>query len=150
MKIIHTSDLHLASALSAKLPGAKAASRRRELLANLQRLCSTAMELGASAIIIAGDLFDTAKITRKELDTTLAIIERAENITFFYLPGNHDISSNRKGFPRANDDSAMVWKEFAGKNTYYSFIYKDVLFICKFMLKLWKILNIFSFSLIFI
>ena len=49
---------------------------------------------------------------------------------FFYLPGNHDISSNRKGFPRANDDSAMVWKEFAGKNTYYSFIYKDVLFIC--------------------
>ena len=49
---------------------------------------------------------------------------------FFYLPGNHDISINRKGFPRANDDSTMVWKEFAGKNTYYSFIYKDVLFIC--------------------
>ena len=49
---------------------------------------------------------------------------------FFYIPGNHDISINRKGFPRANDDSTMVWKEFAGPNTYYSFIYKDVLFIC--------------------
>ncbi len=49
---------------------------------------------------------------------------------FFHIPGNHDISRTRPGFPRANEDSAMVWKEFAGENTYYSFIYKEVLFLC--------------------
>ena len=48
------------------------------------------MELGANAMIIAGDLFDTKKITGKELDSTLAIVERAEGMTFFYLPGNHE------------------------------------------------------------
>ena len=60
----------------------------------------------------------------------LASFTAKSQAPFFYLPGNHDISVNRKGFPRANDNSAMVWKEFAGPNTYYSFIYKDVLFIC--------------------
>ena len=49
---------------------------------------------------------------------------------FFYLAGNHDISRSRPGFPRANENSSMVWKEFAGKNTYYSFVYNDVLFLC--------------------
>ena len=53
-------------------------------------MCSRGMELGANAMIIAGDLFDTKKVTRKELDSTLAIIERANNMTFFYLPGNHE------------------------------------------------------------
>ena len=49
---------------------------------------------------------------------------------FFYIIGNHDISRTRNGFPRANEDSSMVWKEFAGENTYYSFVYKNVLFLC--------------------
>ena len=49
---------------------------------------------------------------------------------FFYIVGNHDISRTRPGFPRANEDSTMVWKEFAGNSTYYSFVYKDVLFLC--------------------
>lgn len=90
MKFIHTSDLHIASALSTRLPSSKVASRKRELLGNLSRMCSRGMELGANAMIIAGDLFDTKKVTRKELDSTLAIIERAANMTFFYLPGNHE------------------------------------------------------------
>ena len=90
MKIVHTSDLHIASALSTRLPSSKVAARKRELLSNLSRICSRGMELGATAMIIAGDLFDTKKVTRKELDSTLAIIERAENMTFFYLAGNHE------------------------------------------------------------
>ena len=49
---------------------------------------------------------------------------------FFYLVGNHDISYTRPGFPRANENSKAVWEEFAGKNTYYYFIYKNVLFLC--------------------
>ena len=90
MKIVHTSDIHLASKLMARLPSSKIASRRRELTESFLRICQEGMKFGASAVIIAGDLFDSQKITRKELDSALAVIQRAENLTFFYLPGNHE------------------------------------------------------------
>ena len=66
---------------------------------------------------------------REQWKELLSITEKSA-APFFYIPGNHDISRTRPGFPRANEDSSMVWKEFAGQNTYYSFIYKDVLFLC--------------------
>ena len=90
MKIIHTSDIHLASRLTARLPSSKVAARRRELTESFFRMCRDGMSMGASAMIIAGDMFDTDKTTKKDLDSVLSIIERAENMTFFYLPGNHE------------------------------------------------------------
>ncbi len=64
---------------------------------------------------------------RKQWKELLSFTEKSE-APFFYVPGNHDISRTREGFPRANEDSAMVWKEFAG-DAYYYFIYKNVLFL---------------------
>ena len=90
MKIIHTSDIHMASRLTARLPSSKVASRRRELTESFFRVCREGMNMGASAMIIAGDMFDSEKATKKDLDGALTIIERAENMTFFYLPGNHE------------------------------------------------------------
>ena len=92
MKIIHTSDIHLASKLTARLPSSKVASRRRELTESFFRMCSAGVNMGASAMIIAGDMFDTSKATKKDIDSVLSIIERAEHMTFFYLPGNHERS----------------------------------------------------------
>ena len=66
---------------------------------------------------------------REQWKELLNITEKSQ-APFFYIPGNHDISRTRSGFPRANEDSTMVWKEFAGVNTYYSFVYKNVLFLC--------------------
>ena len=90
MKFIHTSDIHLASKLTTRLPSSKVASRRRELTQGFIRMCSEGMNLSVSAIVIAGDLFDSEKISHRETDQLLAVIERAENITFLYLPGNHE------------------------------------------------------------
>lgn len=90
MKIVHTSDIHLASKLTAKLPSSKVAARRRELTESFFRMCRDGMNMGASAMIIAGDMFDSEKTTKKDLDSALSIIDRAENMTFFYLPGNHE------------------------------------------------------------
>ena len=92
MKIVHTSDIHLASRLSARLPSSKIASRRRELTESFFRMCRDGMNMGASAMIIAGDMFDSEKTTKKDLDSALTIISRAENMSFFYLPGNHERS----------------------------------------------------------
>ena len=49
---------------------------------------------------------------------------------FFYVVGNHDICRTRPGFPRANETSREVWEENCGNQTYYSFVYKNVLFLC--------------------
>ena len=102
MNFIHTSDIHLASKLTSKLPSAKASARRKELTESFFRLTDEAMKRGCAAVIIAGDLFDTEKITEKELDSLFAIIERADNLAFIYLEGNHEksvISSFGKALP---------------------------------------------------
>ena len=90
MKIIHTSDIHIDSPLTTRLPSDKVRERRRELLSNFGRMVEEARLISADAVIIAGDLFDSEKITKKALDTALDVIERAEGITFFYLTGNHE------------------------------------------------------------
>ncbi len=90
MKIIHTSDIHIDSPLTTRLPSDKVRERRRELLSNFGRLVDEARLISADAIIIAGDLFDSEKITKKAIDTALDVIEQATNITFFYLTGNHE------------------------------------------------------------
>lgn len=49
---------------------------------------------------------------------------------FFYVVGNHDITRSRPCYTNNNEESRMVWKEFYGERTYYSFTYKKCLFIC--------------------
>lgn len=90
MKLLHTSDIHIDSPLTSRLPADKVRARRRELLSGFGRLVSEARALGTKAIIIAGDLFDSEKISRKALDTAFDIIESSKDITFFYLQGNHE------------------------------------------------------------
>ena len=90
MRIIHTSDIHLDSPLTSRLPQDKVRERRRELLSGFGRLVEEAKALGVEAIIIAGDLFDNSRVSRRALDTALGIIQDAREITFFYLQGNHE------------------------------------------------------------
>lgn len=90
MKIIHTSDIHLDSPLTSRLPEGKVRERRSELLIGFRRLFSSAAQLGAEAIIIAGDLFDSGKVSKRALDTALDIIDSNSNVTVYYLPGNHE------------------------------------------------------------
>jgi len=90
MKIIHTSDLHIGSPMSAHLEGERLRERRRELSEVLPRLIDEARSIGADAIIIAGDLFDTENQSRRVLDSVIGSIRQNSSLTFFYLPGNHE------------------------------------------------------------
>jgi DNA repair exonuclease SbcCD nuclease subunit len=90
MKIIHTSDIHLASPLTSRLPAAKASARSKEIEATFARICRGAENLSAEAVIIAGDLFDSEKISARLLDTVISLITSSSSVTFFYLPGNHE------------------------------------------------------------
>ena len=63
MKIIHTADVHLDSKLNRHLDDRRAKERRDELLITFQRMVQYADKEGVEAILIAGDLFDVAKIS---------------------------------------------------------------------------------------
>lgn len=90
MKIIHTADLHLDSPLSTRLPEDKAQIRKRELFDTFYRLAAEAERVGADAIIIAGDLFDRAEISKRRAERLFDIVRAHGEISFFYLGGNHE------------------------------------------------------------
>ncbi len=90
MRIIHTSDIHIDSPMSARLSPAEQTVRRRELLSTFRRIIDTAVRDEYAAVIIAGDLFDNERVGIRTLDSVIGAIEAAKSVSFLYLPGNHE------------------------------------------------------------
>lgn len=97
MKILHTSDLHLASALTSRLSGEKLRTRKSELSLVFERCIEEAVYRGASVLIIAGDLFDTERINARVRSHILESIARTPMLDFLYLPGNHEMGALTEG-----------------------------------------------------
>lgn len=91
MRMIHTGDIHIGSPLK-NLPPEKAQLRKTELLDGFRRLCVYAKANGVTAVLIAGDLLDENRVTRQVKRQTLAFIQEASPVAFFYVSGNHDSS----------------------------------------------------------
>ncbi len=89
MKIIHTADIHIGSALKG-LPSDKSALRKAEILDGFRRLCAYAKKESVSAVLIAGDLFDEKATPRYIRREVFAAIASASPVRFFYALGNHD------------------------------------------------------------
>ena len=90
MKIIHCSDAHLDSAMERNLSPAQARERNAEICATFGRLVKYAAENQVDAVLIAGDLFDTDRVSARTADYVMERIRGAETVEFFYLRGNHD------------------------------------------------------------
>ncbi len=88
MKFIHCSDLHIDSALEG-FPTEKSKIRREEVLATFERLLSFAKQNQVQAVIIAGDMFDTAKVSVKTIKRVIHAIENC-GADVLCLTGNHD------------------------------------------------------------
>ena len=67
IRLLHAADFHLDSAFSA-LPPERAAERRQEQRFALQALSALCRERGCDAVLLSGDLFDSARIYRDTLD----------------------------------------------------------------------------------
>ena len=93
MKIIHCADIHLDSKMSANLTKEKARERKTELLTTFQNMVAYGAEQGVSAIIIAGDLFDTKNVSATARNVVKDLIQGHPQIAFYYLQGNHDEGS---------------------------------------------------------
>lgn len=93
MRIIHCADLHLDSAMTSNLSPEKARERKGELLNAFNRMINYAVTNGVGAVIIAGDLFDTKKVSLTARNAVKNAIESNPEIRFYYLQGNHDAGS---------------------------------------------------------
>lgn len=90
MKFIHCADIHLDSKIEANLPSNRSRERKREVLRTFLKICEYADLNGVTAVIIAGDLFDTNNMSPITRDAVLGEIEKHSTVDFLYLCGNHD------------------------------------------------------------
>lgn len=93
MKFIHCSDLHLDSKMESNLSSQKARERKGEILNTFERMVKYACDNEVNGIIIAGDMFDTSRISNLTKTRVLNIITKNSEIDFLYLSGNHDESN---------------------------------------------------------
>ena len=93
MKIIHCADIHLDSAMTTHFDLETARKRRGEILRTFERMVAYAAHEGVSAILIAGDMFDTPNTCELTRNTVMHCITSNPGIAFFYLKGNHDDNS---------------------------------------------------------
>ncbi len=89
MKFIHCADIHLDSpfALSAAFDSAR---RRTELRAAFASLVLFAKTEGCRLVLIAGDLFDDALVTKDTCEMLVHEMSAFPDCTFVISPGNHD------------------------------------------------------------
>jgi len=88
MKILHTGDLHLDSPF-AGLDISRAERRRRELRETFSRMMRYAGDVGVDMVVISGDLFDSAFITRETVSLLIREFS-ALSCPVVIAPGNHD------------------------------------------------------------
>lgn len=117
MKFIHCADLHLNSSLNTHLNREQARERNEELTASFVNMIAYAKDNGIQAVLIAGDLFDTAVIPSTLRNTLMHIIRNSSDILFFYLRGNHDdndsfVSSMEKIPDNLKCFSDQEWKYY--------------------------------------
>ena len=89
--LVHCADLHLDSVFSTFPPqSAKAKRRREEQLTVLGRIIFLARKTGASFLLIAGDLFDEARVSTDTLDFINERFKMIPQVSVCIAAGNHD------------------------------------------------------------
>ena len=122
MKIIHCADLHLDSKMETNLSVDQAKTRKKEILNTFERMVDYAQHNGVSAIIIAGDMFDTTRVTNLTKTRVINTIKKYPQIDFLYLSGNHDESN----FIDLLDEKPNNLKIFGTKWTNFAYPEVDV------------------------
>ncbi len=90
MKLLHCADLHIDSSLSMNFTIGSGRKRRAELLDNFVRLTDYANDNCICHILIAGDFFDRANVSRTALEIVFGTIRSNPHISYYWLRGNHD------------------------------------------------------------
>ncbi len=102
IRIIHTADNHIG--LPFKQYPAEVASRLiEERFAALGRLVTVGNEQKAHFFVVAGDLFDSTRVKKEDIDKAAAVLRGFDGVAVIVVPGNHDHYANSE---------TELWKRF--------------------------------------
>ena len=124
MKILHCSDIHLESKLSA-LPHNKALLRRGEILESFCSLMRQAQADGFGAFIVAGDLFEGNVVAPSTKTALVSAFCDCPDVDFIILTGNHDGDAFGADFVRRLPANVHV----LGRNGMEEFVKDGVCFV---------------------
>lgn len=101
LKIFHTGDVHIgASFTSYPEPVRSQLKEARHLV--LENMVNKANDLNADLFVVAGDLFNTIQVSKKDINRTVEALKKFAGHCSLVLPGNHDF-----------DNGAIdLWKNF--------------------------------------
>jgi DNA repair exonuclease SbcCD nuclease subunit len=86
---IHTADWQIGKRFGA-FPAEKAAVLRAQRLDAVDRVAEAARTAGASAVLVAGDVFDSETVSDALAGTLLSRLKAYPKLAWHLLPGNHD------------------------------------------------------------
>lgn len=89
MKFIHTSDLQIGKGFSFFDTEIEALLKNARYSA-IKRIAEQAIKLGATDVIVAGDVYDKQQLSPITLAKPIEIMRQQPNITWHLMPGNHD------------------------------------------------------------
>ncbi len=112
MKLIHCSDLHLDSKMTANLTPEQSKQRREEILHTFIRMAEYAEEENVRAILIAGDLFDTGRVSAHARNAVYETILNHSGIDFYYIRGNHDTDGFLERLPEIPENLKLFGAEW--------------------------------------
>lgn len=118
MKFIHCADLHLDSKIE-RLPTEKSKLVREETVYAFERLADYASKNGVKAVIISGDLFDSAKAYQKTCNRILQAVTVNSDVDFIFVYGNHDLENNFSENVNLPENFKIVkgdWQKFSYEN----------------------------------
>ena len=102
IRIIHTGDNHIGLPFK-QFPADVAKRLIDERFAALGRLVAVANERNAHFFVVTGDLFDSTRVKKEDIDAAAAVLRGFEGVAVIMVPGNHDHYANSE---------TEVWKRF--------------------------------------
>ena len=89
LKIFHTGDIHLGMKFNSYAGDVKEKLVEARFL-SLERMIEQSNDLNADLFVIAGDLFNTIQVSKKDINRTVNILNKFNGGAVLVLPGNHD------------------------------------------------------------
>ena len=109
VRIFHTADIHVGLKFTRGYPEALQKSLVDERIAVLSRMAELANQNNCDLFVIAGDLFDHLRVSKKTIRQTAEALRQFEGIVAV-LPGNHDYKS------QVDDPIWPTFKEHMGED----------------------------------
>jgi exonuclease SbcD len=111
VRLLHTSDIHIAG--------------DRPSLEGLQAVVETANQLDVDIVLVAGDLFDSARVADEAVGLALSQLGRFQR-PVVVIPGNHDCVDDRSIYHRVDLTTAGEHVFFAGDPEGEQLVFEDL------------------------